>query len=70
MTKQKASTDVIVVISAGLIGQTIARRLSHGKHVLLAYQYNYNVLQHKNRLCASIFQFCRNRSNHLIFLRD
>jgi predicted dinucleotide-binding enzyme len=29
-------TDVIVVIGAGSIGQAIARRVSAGKHVLLA----------------------------------
>jgi saccharopine dehydrogenase-like NADP-dependent oxidoreductase len=29
-------TNVIVVIGAGLIGQAIARRVSAGKHVLLA----------------------------------
>lgn len=31
-----AITDVIIVIGAGSIGQTIARRVSAGKHVLLA----------------------------------
>ena len=29
-------TDIIVVIGAGSIGQAIARRVSSGKHVLLA----------------------------------
>lgn len=29
-------TDVIVVIGAGSIGQAIVRRVSAGKHVLLA----------------------------------
>ena len=29
-------TDVVVVIGAGSIGQAIARRVSAGKHVLLA----------------------------------
>jgi saccharopine dehydrogenase-like NADP-dependent oxidoreductase len=29
-------SDVIVVIGAGQIGQAIARRISAGKHVLLA----------------------------------
>jgi NAD(P)-dependent dehydrogenase (short-subunit alcohol dehydrogenase family) len=32
----KAMTDVVVVIGAGSIGQAIARRISAGKHVLLA----------------------------------
>jgi len=31
-----APTNVIVVIGAGSIGQAIARRVSAGKHVLLA----------------------------------
>ena len=34
--KQSTSTDIIVVIGAGLIGQAIARRVSAGKHIVLA----------------------------------
>jgi NAD(P)-dependent dehydrogenase (short-subunit alcohol dehydrogenase family) len=34
--KQRAMTKVIVVIGAGSIGQAIARRISAGKHILLA----------------------------------
>jgi len=34
--KKQALTKVIVVIGAGSIGQAIARRMSAGKHVLLA----------------------------------
>jgi NAD(P)-dependent dehydrogenase (short-subunit alcohol dehydrogenase family) len=34
--KNKTQTNVIVVIGAGLIGQAIARRVSAGKHVVLA----------------------------------
>ena len=34
--KKTAPTNVIVVIGAGLIGQAIARRVSAGKHVVLA----------------------------------
>jgi len=34
--KTNQSTNVIVVIGAGLIGQAIARRVSAGKHVVLA----------------------------------
>jgi NAD(P)-dependent dehydrogenase (short-subunit alcohol dehydrogenase family) len=36
MTEEKAMNNVIVVIGAGSIGQAIARRVSAGKHVLLA----------------------------------
>jgi NAD(P)-dependent dehydrogenase (short-subunit alcohol dehydrogenase family) len=36
MRKEFAMTNVIVVIGAGSIGQAIARRVSAGKHVLLA----------------------------------
>jgi NAD(P)-dependent dehydrogenase (short-subunit alcohol dehydrogenase family) len=35
-------TDVVVVIGAGSIGQAIARRVSAGKHVLLADLYQQN----------------------------
>lgn len=35
-TKEKATTKGTIVIGAGLIGQAIARRVSTGKHVLLA----------------------------------
>lgn len=35
-TEGKAMTEVVVVIGAGSIGQAIARRISAGKHVLLA----------------------------------
>lgn len=35
-TKKQATTQVVVVIGAGLIGQAIARRVSAGKHVVLA----------------------------------
>jgi saccharopine dehydrogenase-like NADP-dependent oxidoreductase len=34
--KEIAMTNVIVLIGAGSIGQAIARRVSAGKHVLLA----------------------------------
>ena len=34
--KENIPTNVIVVIGAGSIGQAIARRVSAGKHVLLA----------------------------------
>ena len=34
--KKQTPTNVIVVIGAGSIGQAIARRVSAGKHVLLA----------------------------------
>ena len=34
--KEIPSTDVVVVIGAGSIGQAIARRVSAGKHVVLA----------------------------------
>jgi NAD(P)-dependent dehydrogenase (short-subunit alcohol dehydrogenase family) len=34
--KETAMSDVIVVIGAGSIGQAVARRVSAGKHVLLA----------------------------------
>ena len=33
---KNTQTNVVVVIGAGLIGQAIARRVSAGKHVLLA----------------------------------
>lgn len=33
---KKASTNVIVLIGTGSIGQAIARRVSTGKHLLLA----------------------------------
>ena len=33
---KNTQTNVIVVIGAGLIGQAIARRVSAGKHVVLA----------------------------------
>jgi len=36
LSKKNATTQVVVVIGAGLIGQAIARRVSAGKHVLLA----------------------------------
>jgi len=36
LLKEIARTNVIVVIGAGSIGQAIARRVSAGKHVLLA----------------------------------
>ena len=36
LKKEITMTDVIVVIGAGSIGQAIARRISAGKHVLLA----------------------------------
>jgi NAD(P)-dependent dehydrogenase (short-subunit alcohol dehydrogenase family) len=36
MTMNRAPSDVIVVVGAGSIGQAIARRVSAGKHVLLA----------------------------------
>src|SRR5581483_10350828 len=35
-TKQQALRNVIVVIGAGSIGQAIVRRISAGKHILLA----------------------------------
>jgi saccharopine dehydrogenase-like NADP-dependent oxidoreductase len=34
--KNQTPTNIIVVIGAGAIGQAIARRVSAGKHVLLA----------------------------------
>jgi saccharopine dehydrogenase-like NADP-dependent oxidoreductase len=34
--KNQTPTNVIVVIGAGSIGQAIARRVSAGKHVMLA----------------------------------
>src|ERR1700753_2004896 len=34
--EEECMTDVVVVIGAGSIGQAIARRVSAGKHVLLA----------------------------------
>ena len=42
--KETAMSDVIVVIGAGSIGQAVARRVSAGKHVLLAdlHQQNAN----------------------------
>ncbi|MDO6416293.1 SDR family oxidoreductase [Sphingomonas sp. BIUV-7] len=36
MNMKRATLDVIVVVGAGSIGQAIARRVSAGKHVLLA----------------------------------
>jgi hypothetical protein len=36
LMKNQTPTNVIVVIGAGAIGQAIARRVSAGKHVLLA----------------------------------
>lgn len=36
MKKEIAVTNVVVLIGAGSIGQAIARRVSAGKHVLLA----------------------------------
>jgi NAD(P)-dependent dehydrogenase (short-subunit alcohol dehydrogenase family) len=36
MTIKRKTSDVIVVVGAGSIGQAIARRVSAGKHVLLA----------------------------------
>jgi NAD(P)-dependent dehydrogenase (short-subunit alcohol dehydrogenase family) len=36
MTREFAMSDVVVVIGAGSIGQAIARRVSAGKHVVLA----------------------------------
>jgi phosphoglycerate dehydrogenase-like enzyme len=36
LVRKKKMTDVTVVIGAGAIGQAIARRVSAGKHVLLA----------------------------------
>jgi NAD(P)-dependent dehydrogenase (short-subunit alcohol dehydrogenase family) len=36
MEQREAGKSVIVVIGAGSIGQAIARRVSAGKHVLLA----------------------------------
>jgi NAD(P)-dependent dehydrogenase (short-subunit alcohol dehydrogenase family) len=41
--KENAMTNVNVVIGAGLIGQAIARRVSTGKHVLLADLRQENV---------------------------
>src|ERR1700712_1192862 len=43
LLKGKFMTDVVVVIGAGLIGQAIARRVSAGKHVLLADLKQENV---------------------------
>jgi NAD(P)-dependent dehydrogenase (short-subunit alcohol dehydrogenase family) len=43
MTKENAMTNVNIVIGAGLIGQAIARRVSSGKHVLLADLRRENV---------------------------
>jgi NAD(P)-dependent dehydrogenase (short-subunit alcohol dehydrogenase family) len=34
--REPAQTNVIVVIGAGSIGQAIARRVSAGKHIVLA----------------------------------
>ena len=34
--RESSAKNVIVVIGAGAIGQAIARRISAGKHVLLA----------------------------------
>jgi predicted dinucleotide-binding enzyme len=47
--KEVALTEVIVVIGAGSIGQAIARRVSAGKHVLLAdtVAYGYGELAPK-----------------------
>ena len=41
--KKIAMNNVIVDIDAGSIGQAIARRVSAGKHVLLAYLRQENV---------------------------
>ncbi len=38
-------TDVVVVIGAGAIGQAIARRVSSGKHIILADLYEHNAQQ-------------------------
>jgi NAD(P)-dependent dehydrogenase (short-subunit alcohol dehydrogenase family) len=35
-TKEMVMTNVVVVVGAGSIGQAIARRVSAGKHILLA----------------------------------
>lgn len=43
MATENTMTNVTVVIGAGLIGQAIARRVSTGKHVLLADLRKENV---------------------------
>jgi NAD(P)-dependent dehydrogenase (short-subunit alcohol dehydrogenase family) len=42
MTKENAMKNINVVIGAGLIGQAIARRVSTGRHVLLADLHREN----------------------------
>jgi len=48
-------TKVIVVIGAGSIGQTIARRVRAGKHVLLADLREENADAAAKKLCDAGF---------------
>jgi NAD(P)-dependent dehydrogenase (short-subunit alcohol dehydrogenase family) len=41
-TKEFAMSEVVVVIGAGSIGQAIARRVSAGKHIVLADVHQEN----------------------------
>jgi NAD(P)-dependent dehydrogenase (short-subunit alcohol dehydrogenase family) len=67
-SKEEAMTNVIVVIGAGSIGQAIARRVSAGKHVLLADLRQENVDAAAKVLTAAGFEVSTTRASRSTLL--